>query len=69
MSDEIQKVVPVPEPVEGNGPAAGEVAEASRLEELLLEGLNTGSDLEVTPDFWKQLRLDAASMLRERRAS
>ena len=29
-----------------------------RLEELLLEGLNSGEPIEVTPEFWEQKRRD-----------
>lgn len=40
--------------------------EDARVEALLLEGLLTGEDIEVTSDFWKELRSDAARLLRER---
>ena len=34
-----------------------------RLEALLLDGLNTGGETAVTPEFWQDLRRDAATML------
>ncbi|MFZ0395875.1 MAG: hypothetical protein WCF17_17445 [Terracidiphilus sp.] len=34
-----------------------------RLETLLLEGLATGGETPVTPEFWHDLRRDAATML------
>jgi hypothetical protein len=68
MCDEIRDADTFSESVESNVRSAGTESESLRVEELLLEGLNTGSDIEATPDFWVQLRLDAARMLRERRA-
>jgi antitoxin ParD1/3/4 len=38
-----------------------------RLEALLLEGLNAGGDVEVSPEFWQDLRHDAATMLAKRK--
>jgi antitoxin ParD1/3/4 len=32
--------------------------EQERLEALLLEGLDSGPGLEVTPEFWKELRAE-----------
>jgi len=34
-----------------------------RLESLLLEGLASGEPLDVTPEFWSELRRDAATIL------
>lgn len=33
-----------------------------RLQELLLEGLASGQEIPVTPDFWRQVRSDAAKI-------
>ena len=38
----------------------------ARLEKLLLEGLDSGEDVEVTPEFWKELRAEAAKRLHRR---
>ena len=42
----------------------------SRLDALLLEGLASGEDIALTPEFWKRLRTEAAQILvgRNRRA-
>lgn len=37
--------------------------EDARLEALLLEGLASGEAIPVTPEFWKELRADAAKIL------
>ena len=37
----------------------------SQLEELLLEGLRSGEDLEVAPKFWKNLKAETASLLKK----
>jgi len=34
-----------------------------RLESLLLEGLASGDDIALTPDFWRELKADAAKLL------
>jgi len=39
-----------------------------RLEHLLLEGLESGAPVEVTPEFWKQLRKDVVARAKELRA-
>ena len=39
----------------------------AELERLLLAGLASGDDLEVTPQFWVELRAEAAERLRLRR--
>jgi antitoxin ParD1/3/4 len=39
----------------------------TRLEALLLEALSKGKDIDVSPDFWKELRRDAAKILGDRR--
>ena len=36
---------------------------AQRLEALLLEGLASGGDIPVTPEFWKELKADARKVL------
>ena len=33
------------------------------LEALLLEGLASGEDIRLTPDFWRELKVDAAQIL------
>jgi antitoxin ParD1/3/4 len=37
----------------------------SQLEELLLEGLESGKDIEVTPEFWQDLKAEAAALLKK----
>jgi antitoxin ParD1/3/4 len=37
----------------------------SQLEELLLEGLKSGGDIEITPEFWKDLKAEAAVLLKK----
>ena len=40
--------------------------EAGRqLEALLLEGLNSGESIPVTPEFWQDLKAEAASLLKK----
>lgn len=36
-----------------------------QLEALLLEGLEAGEDIKVTPEFWKDLRAEVATLLRK----
>jgi antitoxin ParD1/3/4 len=38
------------------------------LEALLLEGLATGEDIALTPEFWKELKADAARILAKKKA-
>jgi antitoxin ParD1/3/4 len=35
----------------------------ARLEALLLEGLTTGEDIPLAPNFWSELKQDAAKIL------
>ncbi len=35
----------------------------SPLEALLIEGLTTGEDIPLSPDFWSELKQDAARIL------
>jgi antitoxin ParD1/3/4 len=35
----------------------------ARLEALLIEGLAAGEDIPLTPDFWSELKQDAAEIL------
>ena len=35
----------------------------SKLEAMLVEGLTRGKDIPVTPEFWSELRRDAATIL------
>lgn len=35
----------------------------ARLEALLIEGLSKGEDIPLTPDFWSELKQDAARIL------
>jgi len=37
----------------------------SQLEALLLEGLESGEDIKVTPKFWSDLKADAAALLKK----
>lgn len=39
----------------------------ARLEALLLEGLAGGRDIPVTPNFWRQLKSEAAQILTSQR--
>ena len=39
----------------------------SRLEKLLLEGLASGEDIALTPDFWRELKADAARILAKKK--
>jgi antitoxin ParD1/3/4 len=38
----------------------------ARLEALLIEGLDSGEDIEVTPTFWSELKAEAARRTRDR---
>lgn len=40
-------------------------ASTSQLEALLLEGLESGEDMKVTPEFWKDLKTEAATLLKK----
>jgi antitoxin ParD1/3/4 len=46
---------------------AQEKERETRLEELLLEGLNKGEDIPLDKTFWKELRAEAAEMIVERK--
>jgi antitoxin ParD1/3/4 len=37
----------------------------SQLEALLLEGLESGEDIKVTPKFWSDLKAEAAALLKK----
>lgn len=39
----------------------------ARLEALLIEGLSKGEDIPLTPDFWSELKQDAAKILARRK--
>jgi antitoxin ParD1/3/4 len=39
----------------------------ARLETLLIEGLSSGKDIPVSPEFWRELRQDAARILSRRK--
>jgi antitoxin ParD1/3/4 len=39
----------------------------ARLEALLLQGLTTGEDIPLSPNFWSELRQDATKILSRRR--
>ncbi len=41
----------------------------SRLEALLLEGLASGEGIPVTQEFWRDLKADAAQMLKHKKRS
>lgn len=36
--------------------------EETRLEALLLEGLSSGDDIAITPQFWKELKAEARNL-------
>jgi antitoxin ParD1/3/4 len=38
----------------------------ARLEALLIEGLTKGGDIPLSPEFWSELRRDAAKILAKR---
>jgi antitoxin ParD1/3/4 len=46
---------------------AQEKEREARLEELLLEGLNSGKDIPLDAKFWKNLRAEALAMIEERK--
>jgi hypothetical protein len=54
-------------------PDLGDVAQGAeadgRLEALLVEGLDVGDDIPVTPEFWQDLKMEAARLLKERAAT
>jgi len=39
----------------------------ARLEALLIEGLTKGEDIPLSPDFWSELKQDAAKILARRK--
>ena len=39
----------------------------ARLEELLIEGLTKGEDIPLSPEFWSELKQDAAKILARRK--
>lgn len=39
----------------------------ARLEALLIEGLSTGEDIPLSPEFWSELKQDAAKILTRRK--
>jgi antitoxin ParD1/3/4 len=39
----------------------------ARLEVLLIEGLSSGEDISLSPDFWNELKQDAAKILARRK--
>jgi antitoxin ParD1/3/4 len=39
----------------------------ARLEALLIEGLSKGEDIPLSPDFWNELKQDAAKILARRK--
>ena len=46
---------------------AQEKEREARLEELLLEGLNSGDDIPLDGKFWKDLRAEALEMIEKRK--
>jgi len=46
---------------------AQEKERGTRLEELLLEGLNSGEDIPLDAKFWKDLRAEALEMIEKRK--
>jgi antitoxin ParD1/3/4 len=59
----------VSEYVRGLLRAAQEKDADTRLETLLLEGLTSGRDISLTPDFWQELKADAAQILARSKVS
>lgn len=53
----------VSEYVRGLLRAAQEQEADASLESMLVEGLNRGKDIPVSPEFWSELRRDAAKIL------
>ena len=47
--------------------AARERERETSLQELLLEGLNSGEDIPLTDQFWKDLRSEALRRIEERK--
>jgi len=41
----------------------------ARLEALLLDGLTHGDDIALTPEFWRELKADAAKILVKQKAT
>ena len=41
----------------------------ARLETLLLDGLTSGEDVKLTPEFWQELKADAARILARKKTS
>jgi antitoxin ParD1/3/4 len=39
----------------------------ARLEALLIEGLDSGKDIELTRDFWKDMKAEASHLLKKHR--
>jgi antitoxin ParD1/3/4 len=39
----------------------------ARLEALLIQGLTSGEDIPLSPDFWSELKQDAAKILARRK--
>jgi antitoxin ParD1/3/4 len=39
----------------------------ARLEALLIEGLTSGEDIPLSPEFWSELKQDAATILARRK--
>ena len=38
----------------------------AKLQALLLEGLNSGKDIKLTREFWKDLKIEATQLLKKR---
>ena len=43
--------------------------EDARLETLLLEGLASGEDIQMTPEFWKDLKAEAREIVAQHKAA
>ena len=41
----------------------------ARLETLLLDGLNSGEDIPITPEFWEKLRTDLSARRAKKKSS
>ena len=44
------------------------MSDNARLEALLIEGLTSGEDTPMKPEFWRELKADAAKILAKRKA-
>jgi antitoxin ParD1/3/4 len=48
---------------------AQEQEDEAKLEALLIQGLDSGKDIKMTREFWKDLKSEAVHLLKKRRKS